>query len=427
MTKLNFRKRIFQIAKELGKTISRHAQMYDVRDDFKKLPEKNKNKLTGGIKLCKEPVISFTKVDKQLDILSTFKEQVEQQGFAFLPIFESKNFIQGLMFRPGDDTQIDKAWNRMFYANHCVNLFKNGYDPTLAGFSDILYDSRSGLFCNWDSRHRAVGSMSASEDQLPKYGWNNALVIKSTAPTKGSKPIFADQVACLLFEKKNDTPKPLTHVERFVAEYRTKQENALRTFEVLRMSRLKLGTDVLPDIENARDARTLTGLSQFRSDYDHENLGNGMHTSRAVDSLRTCWTGAQVPSFSVFLVLGYCHLLEMDNKFNGAWGYDNQTMIDAIKWAFQEKKLGLEPTNYCSPRASGKPYETIAFHFIRLAYNPYCEAHGRKGDQLSFKHFGFDSAFLATIGIDPKLLKDNEEEDTSSVSEAFGVPEYSVS
>ena len=146
MKRINFRKRVFHIAKQLGKTLSPHAQMYDVREDFKKLPEKNKNKLTGGIKLCKEPVISFRTDEEQLEILGTFKEQVKEQGFAFLPIFESKNFLKGLMFRPDDDTQIDKAWNRIFYPNHCVNLFKKGYDPTLAGFADIFYDTRSGLF-----------------------------------------------------------------------------------------------------------------------------------------------------------------------------------------------------------------------------------------------------------------------------------------
>ena len=422
MKKFSFRKRVFQIAKQLGKTISRHAQMYDVRDDFKKLPEKNKNKLTGGVKLCKEPVISFRTDEEQLEILCTFKQQIKDQGFAFLPIFESENFIQGLMFRPSDDTQIDRAWNRIFYPNHCVKLFKNGFDPTLAGFADLLYDARSGLFCNWDSRHRAVGSMSAAADQLPKFGWSNTLVIKSTAPTKGAKPIFADQVACYLFEKKNDTPKPLTPVERFVAEYRTRQENALRSYEAFKMSRFKLGTDVLPELENASDARTLTGIAQFRTDYTHENLGNGTHLPEASRSLRLIWTGAQVPSFSVFLVLGYCHLLEMDNTYNGAWGYDNDLMIKALKWAYQTQKL--EPSDYCTPKASGKPYETIAFHFLRLAYNPYCVEHGMEQNQLSFKHFGFKDAFLATIGIDPKIMKDEEEEvdvNDMSLSKELGI------
>ena len=421
---LNFRKRIFQLDKAKGKTISPTSQMYDVREDYNKLKEKDKNNLNGGVKLYKEPIISFKTDEEQLEVLETFKKQVKEQGFAFLPIFESENFIQGLMFRPSDDTQIDKAWNRIFYAKHCVNLFKEGYDPTLAGFPDILYDTRSGLFCNWDSRHRIVGTMATSGDQLPKFGWNNALVIKSTAPTKGQKPIFADQVACYLFEQKNDTPKPLSPVERFVAEYRTKQENALRSYTTFKMARLKLGTDVLPDLENAQDARTLTGVSQFRNDYLHDNVGNGMHVAEATRSLRSVWSGAQAPNFSVFLVLGYCHLLQMDNTYNGAWGYDNQIMIDAMKWAYQNKKL--EASNYCSPRANGKPYESIAFHFIRLAYNPYCELVLKdETKKLSFKHFGFDDAYLSTIGESKKSLKDTDDEEdvnsSNSLSKEFNV------
>ena len=426
MTKLNFRKRVFQIAKQIGRTISTSAKMYDVRDDFKKLPERNKNKLTGGVKLFIEPVVNFTKVDKQLDILCTFKEQVEKQGFAFLPIFESENFIQGLMFRPNDDTWIDAAWNRMFYANHCVNLFKGGYDPTLAGIADILYDSRSGLFCNWDSRHRAVGSMSASKDQLPKYGWNNALVIKSTAPTKGSKPIFADEVACYLFEKKNDSPKPLTPVERFVAEYRTNDPSAIGAYNAFKYAKLKLGTDVLPELEALDDARTLTGVSQFRNDYTHPNVGRGDNLVGAVEALKKVWTGSQVPEFSVFLVLGCCHLIQMHKTYNGAWGFKEKTMIEALKWAYEKK--GLQPRDYCTPRENGKPYESVAFHFIRLAYNEYCKEKLKdKDSMLSYEHFGFKDSFLATIGVDPKDMKENEEIDDSSISEEFNIPEYVVS
>ena len=58
--KPSIRKRVFSALKELGRTISRHANLYEVRDDFNKLPEKHKNRLTGGVKLYKEPVIQFT-------------------------------------------------------------------------------------------------------------------------------------------------------------------------------------------------------------------------------------------------------------------------------------------------------------------------------------------------------------------------------
>ena len=62
--KPSIRKRVFNKVKELGKTISRHANLYEVKDDFTKLPEAHKNKLTGGVKLYNEPVINFTTSSK---------------------------------------------------------------------------------------------------------------------------------------------------------------------------------------------------------------------------------------------------------------------------------------------------------------------------------------------------------------------------
>ena len=236
----------------------------------------------------------------------------------------------------------------------------------------------------------------------------NALVIKSTAPTRGAKPIHADVVACWLFEKKNDTPKPLTPVERFVAELRTNVQSATLTYGALKAAKLCLGTDVLPDLEKAKDARVITGIGQFRNDYLHDNLGQGQHLSDAAYSIKRVWTGAQAPQLSVFLVLGYCHMLQMDNLFNGAWGYDNDISIAALKWAYEEKKL--DPSSYITPRAQGKPYETVAFHFIRLAYNPYCKYVLKDEDKmLSYEHFGFKSSFLETIGLSEFDMKDVEE------------------
>ena len=422
--KPSIRKRVFSALKELGRTISRHANLYEVRDDFNKLPEKHKNRLTGGVKLYNEPVIKFTTPSEQLEILSTFKQQVEDQGYAFLPLFESENFIQGLMFRPEDETWIDAAWNRIFYSTHCVGLFNKGYDPTLAGFADILHDCRSGLILNWDSRHRAVGKLSAAPDQLPDFGWSNALVIKSTAPTTGNKKILADVVACWLFEQKNDTPKPLTPVERFVAEYRTNVPTAIEAYTAFLYANLRLGNDVLSELEKGDDARILTGISQFRSDYKHDNLGNGRHLVEASRSLKKVWTGSQAPQFSVFLVLGYCHLLQMDNLHNGSWGFSNETAIAALKWAFQQKNL--DASSYITPRAQGKPYETVAFHFIRLAYNPYClQELNNEDEMLSYEHFGFKSSFLETIGLSVEDMKDKqevtEESDYESINEALNI------
>jgi hypothetical protein len=227
-----------------------------------------------------------------------------------------------------------------------------------------------------------------------------------------------------LFEQKNDTPKPLTPVERFVAEYRTNDAEAIKAYGAFKYAGLKLGTSVLPELENLPDARTLTGIAQFRNDYQHDLQGHGNHLPDASRSLKKVWTGAQVPSFSVFLILGYCHLLEMGYKFNGAWGYDNDIMVKALDWAYRTKTL--EPTDYCTPRAQGKPYETIAFHLLRLAYNPYCEAHGLEDRILSYRHFGFKDAFLTTIGINPSDLKDDDsegEEDIPNLRESFGIEE----
>ena len=123
--KPNITKRVFNKVKELGKTISRHANLYEVKDDFTKLPEAHKNKLTGGVKLYNEPVIKFTSSSEQIKTLSNFQTQIDEQGYAFLPLFESENFIQGLMYRPEDETWIDAAWNRIFYPKHCVSLFNN--------------------------------------------------------------------------------------------------------------------------------------------------------------------------------------------------------------------------------------------------------------------------------------------------------------
>jgi hypothetical protein len=98
MKKPNFRKKIFLATKAMGSTISRSAQLYEVRDDWNKLPEKHKNKLCGGVKLYKEPVLGFSSIDEQAEIFSTFKQQIEKQGFFFLPLFESENFYQGLFY-----------------------------------------------------------------------------------------------------------------------------------------------------------------------------------------------------------------------------------------------------------------------------------------------------------------------------------------
>ena len=192
-----------------------------------------------------------------------------------------------------------------------------------------------------------------------------------------------------------------------MAEYRTNVPTAIEAYTAFLYANLRLGTDVLSELEKGDDARILTGISQFRSDYKHDNLGNGRHLVEASRSLKKVWTGSQAPQFSVFLVLGYCHLLQMDNLHNGSWGFSNETAIAALKWAFQQKNL--DASSYITPRAQGKPYETVAFHFIRLAYNPYClQELNNEDEMLSYEHFGFKSSFLETNGLPEEDMKDKE-------------------
>ena len=234
------------------------------------------------------------------------------------------------MYRPEDETWIDAAWNKFSTQNIVFHFSTKDMIPLLQDLQTFYMIADPGLTINWDSRHRAVGKLSADSTQLPEFGWNNALVIKSAAPTRGAKPIHADVVACWLFEKKNDTPKAtLTPVEEFVAELAQMFNQQLLHMELLKVTKLCLGTDVLPDLE--KDARVITGIGQFRNDYLHDNLGQGQHLSDAAYSIKRVWTGAQVPQLSVFLVLGYCHMLQMDNLFNGAWGYDNDISDNSIK------------------------------------------------------------------------------------------------
>ena len=52
----------------------------------------------------------------------------------------------------------------------------------------------------------------------------------------------------------------------------------------------------------------------------------------------------------------------------------------------------------------------MAFHFIRLAYNPYCKYVLKDEDKmLSYRHFGFESSFLETIGLSEFDMKDVQE------------------
>ena len=67
----------------------------------------------------------------------------EGDQYWFIPVYETKNFFQGLIYRPAKGSQIDKVYNREFYVNHFEKLFKDGFDPVLAGVGDLLIDLSS--------------------------------------------------------------------------------------------------------------------------------------------------------------------------------------------------------------------------------------------------------------------------------------------
>ena len=98
-------------------------------------------------------------------------------------------------------------------------------------------------------------------------------------------------------------------------------------------------------------------------------------------------------------------------------------LISSYSVSLREK---LDPSSYITPRAQGKPYETVAFHFIRLAYNPYClHELNNEDEMLSYEHFGFKSSFLETIGLSVEDMKDKqevtEESDYESINEALNI------
>ena len=187
------------------------SKFYPIENDWRLLPTKTRCKISAGIKICGEPVIKF--YDAKETILYFFEKyetvenalkDLEEKGYWFIPVYETKNFLQGLIYRPAKGSQIDKVYNREFYINHFEKLFKDGFDPVLAGLGDLLIDLRTDLIVNWDSRHRTVGLICASENgDVPPQQWNQGIVIKKTAPIS----IRPEQVACDYFKTKNQSPK----------------------------------------------------------------------------------------------------------------------------------------------------------------------------------------------------------------------------
>jgi hypothetical protein len=389
------------------------SKFYPIEDDWRQLSASQKDNIHSGIVIAEEQVIKFYNTDEIADILLQCAEDLKKNGNFFIPQFETKNFVQGFAYRPTNGSLIDKLYNRDFYKDHWAALFKNGFDPVLSSVCDILIDERNNITVSWDSRHRMVGYLSAKEgNQVPENQWCNVIKIKDSAP----KEIRPEKVACVYFKNKNETPKALSPEEKFVAEYRAEDAQTIRAYMALQFAGLRLDCDKLPELSQShKDSRIITGIAKFKEDFEKESVGKGLFLSKAVDSMRKVWSYAQNNKFSVYFILAYCYLLKLSDTFNGDFGYDNKIMIQSLCWAYNQN--AFTPKNYCSPRASGKAIESVAFHLGRI-YNTYIEKNEIDATLLDLNSYiGLPKDFLVQIGIDVE----EEEEHMTSLEEAFNL------
>tara|TARA_Y100000361_G_C11128076_1_gene327210 strand:+ start:73 stop:1302 length:1230 start_codon:yes stop_codon:yes gene_type:complete len=398
------------------------SKFYPIENDWRQLPTKSRCKISAGIKICGEPVIKF--YDAKETILYFFEKyktvenalkDLEEKGYWFIPVYETKNFLQGLIYRPAKGSQIDKVYNREFYINHFEKLFKEGFDPVLAGLGDLLIDLRTDLIVNWDSRHRTVGLICASENgDVPPQQWNQGIVIKKTAPIS----IRPDKVACDYFKTKNQSPKKLSGEESFVADVRSEDAAACVCLTYMQMAgiRLDIHKDKLPELEE--DAKiTMKSVSLFASEYNLQILGRGKHLQNAVNSLKEVWNSV-TEKFSVYIILGYTFMLERDKLYNGEFGYDNEVMIKALKWKYD--KDAVSHNFYISPRENNKSYESVAYR-MGLIYNEYVESLPLTIDRPDVldldKYIPMGDVYKMQIGIIEKKV--NDDNDYSSIEESL--------
>ena len=275
-----------------------------------------------------------------------------------------------------------------FYIKHFEKLFASdtgsdvkGFDPVLATVGDLLLDLRTDTTVNWDARHRGVGLISASKGgQTGDNQFNNVVVIKKSAP----KSIRPEKVANVYFKIKNNSAKDLSPEEKFVAEVRADDPKAVACYMALLSARITIQTDKLPELEEG-DPITMTGISLFRSEYQGSGLGRGRHLSEVVKSLKKVkWPASVSKTYSMYLILGYCKLLQLHEDFNGDFGYDNDTMIKALRWGYYEymldtpqgiKPVHAKPNYYSVPRAQGLAYPSVAYNLGRM-YNRYLVSQG---------------------------------------------------
>ena len=360
---------------------TKNSKFYPIEDDYGKLSDKYKEKIPSGVRIYGEKVDKVYNVKDWIDegIFENIEGKLERDKFWLIPLYETQNFIHGLVLKAPTGSQIDKLYNRDFYAKHFEKLFGSdtgsdvkGFDPVLATVGDLLIDLRTQLNVNWDARHRGVGFISASKGgQVGDNQFNNAILIKKTAP----KDIRPEMVANVYFKIKNDSAKDLSPEEKFVAEVRADNPQACQCFSALIAANIRIATDKLPELDEGNPI-TMTGIALFRSEYQGKGLGRGRHLPEVVKSLKKVkWPLAESKTYSMYLILGYCKLIQLSETYNGDFGFDNETMIKALAWGYNEYEGEAKPNYYTTPRANGLAYPSVAYNMGRM-YNRYLVGQG---------------------------------------------------
>ena len=366
----------------MTKSKHKNSKFYPIEDDWNQLSDKYREKIPSGVRIYGEKVDKVYNVIDWINegIFDNIVEKLEKDGYWLIPLYESRNFIQGLLLRSPEGAVIDKLYNRDFYAKHFEKLFGSdtgsdvvGFDPVLATVGDLLLDLRSDITVNWDARHRGVGFISASKGgQVADNQFNNVIVIKKNAP----KSIRPEKVANVYFKIKNNSAKDLSPEEKFVAEVRADDPKAVACFMALLAARIRIQTNKLPELDEGNPI-TMTSISLFRSEYQGVGLGRGRHLGEVVKSLKIVkWPDSVIKTgVSPFLILGYCKLLQLHEDYNGDFGYDNEIMIKALRWGYEEYEGHAKPKYYTTPRADGLAYPSVAYNLGRM-YNRYLVSQG---------------------------------------------------
>ena len=374
----------------------KNSKFYPIEKDWEKLGDKYRNKIPTGVRIYGEKVDKVYNIKDWIaeGVFDNVIEKLERDGYWLIPEYESQNFIHGLVLKAPTGSVIDKLYNREFYRKHFEKLFGSdtgsevsGFDPVLATVGDLLIDLRTLIKVNWDARHRGVGFISASKGgQVAEHQFNNTVLIKKTAP----KSIRPEMVANVYFKIKNDSAKDLSPEEKFVAEVRADNPQACQCFSALISANIRIATDKLPELDEGNPI-TMSGIALFRSEYQGKGLGRGRHLPEVVRSLKKVkWPEVDSKVYSMYLILGYCKLLQLHETYNGEFGYENGIMIEALAWGYNEFEGNARPNYYITPRASGLAYPSVAYHLGRM-YNRYLVSQGadtyKGGDQEMDKKY----------------------------------------